>query len=126
MGIDALIPIQEAFHVNLVTDFQVLHCCVNIRGVVAQVGLYREGINISVQRYIEVQIIAVLTGTVPFIQKSNFVSGIILACSFHRHALEGHELILVFDKVIGSQKRGYVQCLSYVGASLLNLKGCVL
>ena len=48
MRIYAVVPIQEAFHINLVANLQILYCCVNISGVIAQIGFNSEGVCISV------------------------------------------------------------------------------
>lgn len=49
MGIDALVPVQEAFHINLVAYIQGLYRGIDIRGIVAQIGLYRKGIGLAVR-----------------------------------------------------------------------------
>lgn len=44
----ALIPVQEAFHIDLVADLQLLDCLIHISCVVAQIRLNGEGLGLSV------------------------------------------------------------------------------
>lgn len=44
----ALIPVQEAFHVDLVANLEILDSCVDIGRIIAQIGFYSEGIGLAV------------------------------------------------------------------------------
>lgn len=46
--VGALVPVQEAFHVDFVADLQLLHGLVDIGILVAQIGLHGERIRVSV------------------------------------------------------------------------------
>ena len=47
VGVGAFVPVEEAFHVDLVADGEVLHGVVNVGGVVAQVGFNGEGVGVT-------------------------------------------------------------------------------
>ena len=123
MGIYALIPVQEAFHIDDVPDLQLLDCLIYVCRIVAQIGLYGKGIGLSIQRYIKIQIISILTGTIPVLQERNFVAIGVLA-GLNCHSLEGYKLILVIDQLILTQKRCYIRYRSNIIA-ILQLKGCI-
>ena len=126
MGIHALIPVQEALHVDHIADLEILHCGINIRGVIAQIGLNGEGVGFAVIGSVEVQIIAVRTGTVPVVQKSDIVSALILTGSFHSQSLEFNELILMIDQLVSAKHGGYIQRLCDEGISAFHeFKGAV-
>ena len=54
MGINTLIPVQIAFHIDNIADLQVLDSCVYIGGIVAKIRLYNEGIGLAIQGNAEV------------------------------------------------------------------------
>ena len=49
MRIDSLVPVQETFQIDDIADLQFFHCLIYVGGIVAQIGLYREGIGVSIQ-----------------------------------------------------------------------------
>ena len=102
MRVNAFVPVKEAFHIDLVADLEVLNCGVNISGVVAEIRLNGEGVGVAVDGNVEVRVVAVLTGAVPLVEVSNVVAVSVLAGSFNGHALEGNELVLMVDKLVGS------------------------
>ena len=62
VGVDALVPVQEAFAVDGLADFQVLDGAVDVGGAVAQVALHHKGVGLTVVRNIEVQVVALGAG----------------------------------------------------------------
>ena len=44
VGVDALIPIQEAQNVNGIADLEVLDGVIDLGGLVAEIALYGEGV----------------------------------------------------------------------------------
>ena len=62
MRIYALIPVQKAFQIYGLSDLQLFYSGINIRGVVTEIGLYRKGIGLAIQRSVEVQVVAVGAG----------------------------------------------------------------
>lgn len=125
MGVDALIPVEEALHVDGLAHLQVLHRRIHVGGVVAQVGLHGEGVGLAVVGGVEVQVIAVGAGAVPAVQEGGLVAAGILG-GLHSQALEGDQLVLVVDEGVGAQQLGHVQRLGHEGvAALHDLEGAV-
>ena len=54
MGIYALIPVQETFHINGLADFQRLYSLVYIGCFVTQVGFHGEGLGFSIIGNVEI------------------------------------------------------------------------
>lgn len=125
MGINTLIPVQIAFHIDNIADLQVLDSCVYIGGIVAKIGLYNEGIGLAIQGNAEVQVVAVRTGAIPVVQVSNVISAFILAGCFNSHAFECNILILVVDQFIGSEHCGNILDGSKVGITFHDFKGSI-
>ncbi len=65
MRVDAVVPVQEAFHVDLIADLEVLDSGVNSGGVVAEVGLNGELIGRAVVGNVEVEDGAVFAEPAP-------------------------------------------------------------
>lgn len=81
MRVHALIPIEEAFHIDLVADVERLNGVINLGVLVAKVGFYGEGIGVLAKGHVEVQVVAILAGTVPLIKVSYVVAAIVLAAA---------------------------------------------
>ena len=64
MGVYTVIPVQEALHIDLVANLQVLDCLVDVRVLVAEIGLHSESIGLAVEGYVEVKVVALLAGIV--------------------------------------------------------------
>lgn len=73
MRVNAVVPIKEAFNVNLVSDFEVLYSLVNVCIRTAEIGLYKELICFAVKRYVEVEVVAFCACTVPLVEICNFL-----------------------------------------------------
>ena len=76
MGIHALVPVEEALHINGITDVQCLYSLIDIGPGSGEIRLNGEGIYIAVQGNLEVQVVAVCAGAVTVIpanamEKSN-------------------------------------------------------
>ena len=126
MGIYALIPVQEALHVDHIADLEILYSGIYIRGIVAQIGLDGEGVGLSVIGNVEVQIVAVRAGAVPVVQERHVVSVRILAGGFYGHSGEGYEFILMVDQLVGAEHCGHIQRLRNEGVSAFHkFKGTV-
>ena len=67
MGIYTLIPVQKAFHINGLADFQILHCGINLSGAVTEIRLDGEGVDLALLRIIKKKIIAFCAGAVPVV-----------------------------------------------------------
>ena len=93
MGIDALVPVQETFHIHSLTNFQSLYSLVNIGVRTAQIRLYSEGISLAVVGNVEVQVIAFRTGAIPVVHESIAV----VVGSLYGHTLESYTLVLMLD-----------------------------
>ena len=57
----AVVPVEEAFHVDNFADLEVLYCGVNFSGAVAEVGFNCECVGLTVERYVEVEVVAFLS-----------------------------------------------------------------
>ena len=68
MGLNSLVPVEEALHVDDVADLKVLYSAVNLGGVVAEVRLNNEGVGSSVVGSLEVQVVAVYARAVPSVR----------------------------------------------------------
>ena len=55
MWVNALIPVQEAFHIDYIADFKCLNSFVNIAGFIAEVGLNCESVCLTVDGSVEVK-----------------------------------------------------------------------
>ena len=61
MRVYAVVPVEEAFHVDNFADLEVLYCGVNFSGAVAEVGFNCECVGLTVERYVEVEVVAFLS-----------------------------------------------------------------
>ena len=59
MGIYALIPVQEALHIDGLSNLQRLYRIIHIRRIVTQIRLYRKGIRLSIIRSVKIQVVSV-------------------------------------------------------------------
>ena len=82
MGIYTLVPVQEAFCIDGITDLQIFNSLVNIAVLVTQIRLNQEGVGFAVAGNVEVQVVALRTGTIVVVQISNIVAVCILTCWF--------------------------------------------
>ena len=94
MGVDALIPVEEALSVNNLANLQGLHGLVDLGGAVTEVGLHGEGVGLVAHSDIEVQVIPLGAGAVPVVEEGHVVAGVVLASGHHGEALEVHQLVL--------------------------------
>ena len=123
MGVHTFVPVQEAFHIDNITDFEVLYCFINICTLAAEIGFYGESIGFAINGYVEIEVIAILTGSIPFEEIRNIVAFRILGSS-NCHTLEGYKHILIFDEIFCAEKRGYVLCGSDI-ATFENFPCCI-
>ena len=99
MRVYALVPVQEALHVDDVSHLQLLHCLVNVGSVITQIRFHNKAVGLTIQGNVEVQIVAVLSGAIPVIKESHLVS-VCICGRLHGHALEGNVLVLMVDQLI--------------------------
>ena len=59
MRIYALIPVQEALHIDGLANLQRLYRIIHIRRIVTQIRLYRKGIRLSILRSVKIQVVSV-------------------------------------------------------------------
>ena len=71
MGIYTLIPVQEAFCIDGITDLQIFNSLVNIAVLVTQIRLNQEGVGFAIAGNVEVQVVALRTGTIVVVQIRN-------------------------------------------------------
>ena len=64
MRVYALIPVQETFHVDLVTDLECFYCLVYIRIFIAEIRLNGKGVGLAVRGNVEIQVVSLASGTV--------------------------------------------------------------
>ena len=98
MGVNTVVPVEEALSVDNVADLECLNCLVNCSILAAEVGLYCKGICVCSVAYVEVKVVSVLTRSVPLVEERNVVAVCILAC-YYCQALEGYELVHMLDKL---------------------------
>ena len=123
VGVHALIPVQETFQVDLVTNLQILDSLINGGILAAQIALNGEVVGLTVDGDVEVQVVAVLTGAIPLVEVGNIVAVCVLG-SLNGHTLEGYEHILALDQILGAEQCGNVLSLCNIG-TLKDLPGCV-
>lgn len=78
VGVSAVVPVEEAFNINLVADFKLFYSLVNVCISAAKIGLNEELIFLAVKLYVEVEIVALGACAVPFIEICNVVASISL------------------------------------------------
>jgi len=98
VGIRPLVPVQETFHIDDVANLKIFNGSVHIGGIVTEIGFYRKRVCSAVQGYVKVQVVPLLSGTVPFIQECRAA----VVGRFNGHAFEGHIFILVCGEFIGA------------------------
>ena len=69
MRVRSLVPVQEAFQIDLIADLQLLDCLVDIRVCTGQIRLDRKAVCLAVHGYFEIQVIAFLTGSVILVEE---------------------------------------------------------
>ena len=89
MGIYTLIPVQEAFGIDGITDLQIFNSLVNIAVLVTQIRLNQEGVGFAVAGNVEVQVVALRTGTIVVVQIRNIVAVCILTSRFYSQIRKG-------------------------------------
>ena len=67
----ALIPVQEAFHIDLIANVQSFYGFVNIAVFVAEIRLYCESIGFAVKGNVEVKVISLRTGSIVRVNKNS-------------------------------------------------------
>ena len=112
MRVYALIPVKEALGVDGLADLQGLYSGIYIRGSVAEVGLYNEGIGLAVIGNVKVQIVAFRAASIPVVKESDVIAVRILSCGLHSQSLKGGQLVLVVDELVLAQKLCGVKGLS--------------
>ena len=111
----ALIPVQEAFHIDLIANVQSFYGFVNIAVFVTEIRLYCESIGFAVKGNVEVKVISLRTGSIVIVKVSYIVSVSILSGSFYGHSLERYQLVLMIDQLVLTKKICY--CLLYTSPS---------
>ena len=122
MRVYTVVPVREALHVDDIANLKTFNSLVNVSGVVAEIRLNGEGVGLSVQGNVEVQITVGIsrTGTIPVVQESSAALGLL-----NSHSLEGNELVLIVDQTVGAKQISNVGCLCDV-AAILDLEGSAL
>ena len=126
MGIYALIPVQEAFCIDGITDLQIFNSLVNIAVLVTQIRLNQEGVGFAVAGNVEVQVVALRTGTIVVVQISNIVAVCILTSRFYSQIRKGNMLVLMIDQLVCAKQVSNINCRSDIFVcALYELKGCI-
>ena len=97
--IGALVPVEEAFHVDGVANVEALDGLVNLRGGVVQVGLDGEVVGLVAGGGVEVQVVAFLARAIVVVEEGNFLARGVLGRG-NGQVLEGDLLVLVLDELI--------------------------
>ena len=90
MGVDTLVPIQEAFDVDNRADFQRADSCVNVGLGTGQVTLNAEAIACAVVADSDIDVVAGLA--------------ILILDGFDGQTGKGNELVLMLDQLFGAQQ----------------------
>ena len=126
MGIYTLVPVQEAFCIDGVTDLQIFNSLVNIAVLVTQIRLNQEGVGFAVAGNFEVQVVALRTGAVPVVQIGNIVAVCILTSRFYSQIRKGNMLVLMIDQFVCAKQVSNINCRSDIFVcALYELKGCI-
>ena len=56
VGVNSVVPVEEALCIDSVANLKAFNCLVNIGGIVAEIGLYSEGVCVSADRNLEVKV----------------------------------------------------------------------
>ena len=99
----ALIPVKEALGVDGLADLQGLYSGIYIRGSVAEVGFYNEGIGLAVIGNVKVKIVAFRAASIPVVKESDVIAVRILSCGLHSQSLKGGQLVLAVDELVLAQ-----------------------
>ena len=108
VGVDALVPVEEALGIDHVADLQRFHSLIDLGVLAAQGGLYAEGVGLAVYGDVEVQVVALLAGAVPVVQESSLVA-VGVGAGSNGQAGEGNKFVLMVDQLVGAQQVGDVQ-----------------
>ena len=94
VGVNTVVPVEEAFDINNVACLNVSKCLVNVGFGTGEVTLDAEGVVCAVLRngYIDI-----VTGLAVLVLNGN-----------NGKTLEGYELVLVLDELLGAEKSGNV------------------
>ena len=112
MGIYTLVPVQEAFCIDGITDLQIFNSLVNIAVLVTQIRLNQEGVGFAVAGNVEVQVVALRTGTIVVVQISNIVAVCILTSRFYSQIRKGNMLVLMIDQLVCAKQVSNINCRS--------------
>ena len=124
MGIYTLVPVQEAFCIDGITDLQIFNSLVNIAVLVTQIRLNQEGVGFAVAGNVEVQGVALRTGTIVVVQISNIVAVCILTSRFYSQIRKGNMLVLMIDQLVCAKQVSNINCRSDIFVcALYELKG---
>ena len=111
VGVDTLVPVQEALDVDLVARFQRSESLVDIGVGTGQVTLDAEAIGSTVVGNIDIDVITGLT--------------VLVVDSFDGQTLEADELVLVVDQSVGAKQSSDIGSLSNPSAIVDKLEGSV-
>ena len=112
MGIYTLVPVQEAFCIDGITDLQIFNSLVNIAVLVTQIRLNQEGVGFAVAGNVEVQVVALRTGTIVVVQIRNIVAVCILTSRFYSQIRKGNMLVLMIDQLVCAKQVSNINCRS--------------
>ena len=104
MGVDTLIPVQEAFHVDNVANFQSTDSSVDLGLGTGQVTLHAEAVGSAVVTDSDIDVVAGLA--------------VLVLDSLDGQTGEGNELVLMSDQLLSAQQLGDIDSLSDEGLAL--------
>ena len=125
VGLCTVVPVQEAFQIDHIADLQVANSLISLAAQAAQVGLHTEGVHLAINGYIEVQVVAFLTGVVPLVQEHVLVGIVLHSGSHNSSALEGNLHILIVHQSVGAHVSGHVNGFCDHGVTLDNFQSAV-
>lgn len=126
MRICTVVPVQISLHINGIANLQIFHSLVDVCAAVTQIGFHAESIGLAVLGYVEVQVAVGVggAGVVVVINESAVIGLAVFFIGLHGHALEGYELVLVFDQfILLSKQICHIGCGCGI-AAVLNFDGC--
>ena len=74
VGVNAVVPVQEAGQINGIAELQTINSLVNIGVLATQVGLHTHVVGLAVHGDVEVQVAAGGAGAVPVVQESGLLA----------------------------------------------------
>ena len=112
MGIDALIPVKEALHVDHVANFQLANGGINIAVSTGEIDLNAELIGSAIVTQSNIDIVAGLT--------------VLILDGLDGHTGKGNEFVLMSDQLVSAKQLGDIQSLSDVSVAALDkLEGTI-